>query len=373
MISSRRLAFFLLLGLMLFPLSAFAQFDVSPTNVYQPPGDPSCLTFTVYGAPYAVVDFEVYYPSGGPVYWNGLQLDFNGQTYGCIDAGWEVGPYTITAVNFNGNWYPVSGGFTINPAPPPPPVIYAVGSGCDNWDCVMATGLRFHTDSYVQVYSTDWLHSEIHYGDAWGMSPPLWIGNGETDWLAFQLTDPDIRASFGWNGVYFRVVNYDGSSTPWTWVGVAPPTVTSATPTCADLYCIQFDGFFPLNAFVPLTVPGGSGEWLPDPYTDYVVTATQITFRLNPSVRYTYDTVGLNAWVANFAIMNWNGPYFLPPVDRAVIGHVEAIVGNAPNYSLAGWACAKTLAGSIQVHVYVGGPYLGGGTFAFWGNGGCRQ
>jgi hypothetical protein len=90
-----------------------------------------------------------------------------------------------------------------------------------------------------------------------------------------------------------------------------------------------------------------------------------ISLVLNPGARPTYDTAGLDAWVANALFPNWSGGYYLPPKDRSIIGHVDGIAPGVP-YNLQGWACEKSYAGSIDVHVYVGGP-AGSGAFAFAG------
>jgi hypothetical protein len=88
----------------------------------------------------------------------------------------------------------------------------------------------------------------------------------------------------------------------------------------------------------------------------------------NPSVQYVYDTVGLDAYVVNPLLGNWsNTKVYLPPVDRAVTGNIDGIVQYGVQYYINGWACAKTYAGSIDVHVYLGGYAGGGGTLAFAG------
>jgi hypothetical protein len=142
--------------------------------------------------------------------------------------------------------------------------------------------------------------------------------------------------------------------------------VTSVTPSCSDLYCLTINGIFPTDAWVDFRF-GWSGEVIPNSYTDLVATPSQITLRLNPNVRYNYDTTGLYMWVVNGALPNWSGGDYIPPVDRAVTGNIDGIGGGGQQYYLSGWACAKTQATSIDVHVYVGGPYGGGGTLVFTG------
>jgi hypothetical protein len=93
-----------------------------------------------------------------------------------------------------------------------------------------------------------------------------------------------------------------------------------------------------------------------------------MTFRLNPSIRHVYDTEGLWVLIVNQTLPNWTNGDYAPPVDRAVIGSVEGVGGGGQQFYLSGWACAKTQPTSIDVHVYVGGPAGGGGTFAFSGN-----
>jgi hypothetical protein len=84
-------------------------------------------------------------------------------------------------------------------------------------------------------------------------------------------------------------------------------------------------------------------------------------------VHYAFDTAGLDVWVVHPTLHNWSNGYDVPPVDRAITGNIDSITLSGYQYFINGWACAKTYAGSIDVHVYVGGPAGGGGTFAFSG------
>lgn len=86
---------------------AFAQVSVWPAEIYNAPGTPSCATFTVENGWWQVVDFEIWYPWGGPVFWNNVQLDGNGQFTNCSDGGWATGQYVVTGVVYWG-WYYVS-------------------------------------------------------------------------------------------------------------------------------------------------------------------------------------------------------------------------------------------------------------------------
>jgi hypothetical protein len=247
----------------------------------------------------------------------------------------------------------------------PPPIIYGLGPGCDNWDCIWVGGRNFEPYSRLIVASANWGYQETYYGPAWQTWPPLNVSE-DGWWLSLQIVDANLRSAFGGDGVYVLVLNSDGNASSWAWVQSLPPTIASATPSCADFYCITFTGSFPQNAYVDFRIPGTS-EVLPNAYSDLVVTSTQITLRLNPSARSVFDTSGLNAWVVNPALANWSSLYYLPPVDRSVIGWFSGVSHQGANHYLYGWACAKTFPGSIDLHVYVGGPAGGGGTFAFSG------
>lgn len=361
MITSRRLLLLLwVLGIFAVGLPAYGQsYDLSPTDLYKPPGA-SCTSVWIQP-----------YPIPVPAY---LEID-SGAAYfaegqNCIDENWAEGWHNITAIVYDlggyYDWYAASGGFNVYPAPPPSPVIYTAGAGCDNWDCIWIQGTNFHGDSKVAVCTASCVYGEWHYGPDFQMSPPLNVYLEESPQrMTLHIEDPNLAGSFGWNGLYINVVNSDGGESGWQLVTVAAPTITSGGPTCADLYCIYLNGEFPLSAYVDFRIPGQS-EILSNAYTDLVVTASQITLRLNPNARYAYDTTGLNAWVVNPSVANWSNGYYLAPVDRRITGFIEGISQQGSNYFLYGWACAKTYPGSIDVHVYVGGP-AGGGTFAFSG------
>ena len=98
---------------------ALAQVNVSPGEIYNPPGAPSCVTFTVDYAAWEVVHLGIRYPSGGdPVWWTYIQLDGNGQFTNCSDGNWPVGQYAVVGVvrwgwYFVGTWTP----FYVHPSP----------------------------------------------------------------------------------------------------------------------------------------------------------------------------------------------------------------------------------------------------------------
>jgi hypothetical protein len=351
MIASRRILFFFLVtaGFLLLPLSAFAQVSVDPSELYWPPGEPSC-GYLWYD--YAPGYLEVYTPGGGPEYWWVDEYE----TYFCVD-GWPEGTYDFGSAQLT-----VYGG----PPPPPPPFINDASTTCDNWDCISISGGNFHLDSRVLVCTASCVNSEMHYGPALGMSPPMNVDLGSNpQGITLHLEDPNVAGSFGQNGLYVKVYNSDGTeSAGWRYVTVAAPTITSGGPTCADFYCIYFNGDFPLSAYVDFRIPGQSQ--IINDYTDLVVTSTQITLRLNPSMRSIYDTTGLDAWVVNPSVGNWSSKYYLAPLDRSVIGNFDGIVQSGSRYYLSGWACARTYSGSIDVHVYAGGP-AGQGSFVFSG------
>jgi hypothetical protein len=129
---------------------------------------------------------------------------------------------------------------------------------------------------------------------------------------------------------------------------------------------MTISGSFPAGAWVDFRL-SWTGEVVPNAYTDLVVTPTQITLRVNPAYRHNWDTAGLYLWVVNGVLPNWSGGTYVPPVDRAVIGNIDGVGGGGQQYYLSGWACAKTQSASLYVEAYVGGPYGGGGTLAFWG------
>jgi hypothetical protein len=65
--------------------------------------------------------------------------------------------------------------------------------------------------------------------------------------------------------------------------------------------------------------------------------------------------------LTNYLIGN-SGAFTVPSVDRSVTGFISGVVLENQQYYLQGWACAKTYSGSIDVHLYAGGP-AGSGTF----------
>jgi hypothetical protein len=249
--------------------------------------------------------------------------------------------------------------------PPPAPVVSASGAGGDNWDWIWASGANFAPDSRVVVAGENWAYGQWYYASNWQMSPVVNV-SPDGQWLGLQVTDPNLRALFGWGGVYMLVVDPAGQNSGWVLVQSPQPVVTSVTPSCSDSYCMTISGSFPASASVGFRL-SWTGEVVPNAYTDLVVTPTQITLRVNPAYRQDWDTAGLYLWVVNGVLPNWSGGTYVPPVDRAVIGNVDGVGGGGQQYYLGGWACAKTQATSIDVHVYVGGPAGGGGTMVFSG------
>jgi len=360
----RHTALFFFLAGILSPLPAFAQLPlwlaVSPEDIYKPPNAPSCYTIAVGNGAYMTIDFEYIGPWGYDVVYGWPTLDENGQAYICADENATEGQYTFLSVrNSEYPWFvlPVWAQVTVHAAPPsPPPVVNGYGPSCDNWDCIWATGYSFMPDSRVIVVSPDWAHQESYYGLAWGAWPPLSV-NAEGDRFELQLQDSDIKHAFGSGGVYFLVVNGDGTTSAWNTVGGPPPAVYSASPTCSDLYCLSFSGSFPLNAYVDIRTPAGF-ETIPDAYTDLSVTPTQITLRLNANARQVFDTTGLRAWVVNPALQNWSSDSYFAPLDRSVVGRIDGVDQQGSDYYIYGWACARTFAQSIDVHFYAGGSFL---------------
>jgi len=145
-------------------------------------------------------------------------------------------------------------------------------------------------------------------------------------------------------------------------VHIAQPLIESANPSCADLYCISISGSFPQSSYIDFRPPNGS-DLIPNAYTDLVVTPFQITLRLTPAARYIYDTLGLRMWVVNPTIANWSSEAYLAPVDRSVTGWIGGVSQQESGSYVYGWACARTHAESIDIHVYAREP--GGDAFLF--------
>jgi hypothetical protein len=360
---SKRIGFLTFLLWLVIPGAAFGQtpywVDVSPGAVYQAPGSPSCFTITVGGVAYTIVDLEYYFEYSGPNY-VAIGLDGNGQAQICVDASIPAGLYEFTGVQneYYPGWVSIYASIYISPAPPPAPVIYGLGPGCDNWDCIWVSGANFQQDSIVYVYSADWSTYQVFWGPAWGYSPAMWVN---IPYLAFQLTDPTLLNSFGHDGVYVLVVNPNAGASNWAWTRSGSPVISSAVPGCIDGYCITLTGAFPLDAVVDFRIPG-QPDVIPNAYSDLNVTATSISLRLNPSVRHDFDVSGLNAWVVNPPLANWSDGFYVPPVDRNITGNIDGITLAGLQYYINGWACARTYAASVDVWIYVGGP-AGTGTW----------
>ena len=337
--------------------------DISPGTVYKPPADPSCFTITVGDGAFMTVDLEYYLQGSGPQYVFGWPaLDGNGQAQICIDASTLEGHYEFTGVrNSELYWESFVPAYSVLDVISTPPVIYALGPGGDNWDAIWIVGARFLPDSYVYVVSPGWSSYQVIWGPAWGWSPGLWV-SPDGSLITLQVTDPAVRNAFGNSGAYVAVMSGDGTASQWAYTQSPPPVISSGGPGCDDGYCIWLTGYFPLDATVDLRIPGESNV-LSNAYSDLNVASTGLTLRLDPSVRHAFDVSGLNAWVVNPLLGNWSGGYFVPPVDRAINGSIDGIVRSGLEYDVNGWACAKTYPGSIDIHVYVGGPAGGGGTF----------
>jgi hypothetical protein len=370
---STRFGLLTLLLVLLIPSTSYGQswMYVSPGEIYQYPGEPSCYTITVGDGAYMMVDLEYYYEGGGPYYAYGWSsLDSYGESMVCVDAGTPAGAYVFTGIR-NSYYYwepftPVYATLNVNvPSLPPSPVIYGLGPGCNNWDCIWIGGANFQQDSVVHVFSHDWSEIQTFWGPAWGYSPALVV---DVPYLALQLTNPALLSSFGTYGVHVLVANPGGVTSAWVWTQAAPPAINSAGTGCEDGYCLQFAGTFPLNAVVDFRLPG-QPDVIPNAYSDLSVTSTFISLRLSPGVRHDFDVNGLYAWVVNPPLANWSDAYYIPPVDRAVIGHVDGVVLSGPQYYVSGWACSKNYVGSIQVEFVIGGGGEGAPAFSGIANG----
>jgi hypothetical protein len=359
----KRIAFLTFLLWLVIPDSAFGQIPewlyVSPSEVYQPPEDPFCYTITVGGGEYMTVNLEYYYEGGGPYYVYGWpSLDGNGQAQVCVDSSMPAGFYQFTGVQNSQYPYfftPIYATLTVYPASRP--VIYGLGPGCDDWDCIWVGGANFQQDSYVYVYSDDWSTYQVFWGPAWGLSPAMWM---DLPYLAFQITDPALLSSFGNYGVHVLVVNPGGVTSDWAWTRSGPPVITSGAAGCADGYCITLTGAFPLDAVVDFRVPG-QPDVITNAYSDLSVTPTTISLRLNPGARHDFDVSGLNAWVVNPLLANWSDGYYISAIDKNITGNIDGITLSGVYY-INGWACAKTYEESVDVWIFAGGP-AGTGTW----------
>jgi len=370
LISRRTIFLFLLIGSSI-PLSAFGQsipmsLDISPGIVHQQ-GWPTCYTVSVGNGENMTIDVLYTYDHGEPQEIQGwLSLDGWGQATACIDANTAAGHYEFIGVGNNQEWWwGYTSVFASLDVMSPPPIVSALGPGCDNGDCVWIVGSRFQQDSRVYVYSWDWSAAQVFWGPSFGQSPAMWVA-GDGTVIVFQITNPAVLSSFGNGGIHVLVLNSDESTSSWVGTQSPPPTIGNGGPGCDDRYCIWLTGSFPLNAVVDFRIPGHP-DVIPNAYSDLTVTPTYLSLRLNPAVRHDFDVSGLTAWVVNPPLSNWSNGYYIPAVDRAVIGNVDGVVQSGLQYFLNGWACARTYSGSIAVHVYVGGPYGGGGTLAFSG------
>jgi hypothetical protein len=118
-----------------------------------------------------IVDLEYYFEYTGPNYF-AVGLDSNGQAQICVDTSIPAGLYEFTGVQneYYPGWVSVYANLYVYPAPPPAPVIYGLGPGCANWDCIWVGGANFQQDSIVYVYSADWSTYQVFWGPAWGYS-----------------------------------------------------------------------------------------------------------------------------------------------------------------------------------------------------------
>ncbi|HEX4999922.1 MAG TPA: hypothetical protein VFY29_17005 [Terriglobia bacterium] len=199
----------------------------------------------------------------------------------------------------------------------PAPLIYSLGSGCDNWDCVWISGADFASDSRVEIVSADGSAGETRYGPAWQLSPTVDIAP-EGDFLSFQITDPVLLNWFGGidkSGIYARVVNSDGSASAWAWAQAPAPVITGGGLSCADLRCVWLAGMFPLNAWVDFRLPDQS-DVLPGAYANLQVEPELMTLRLNPEVWPQFDVSGFRAWAVTGLFPNWSSDYYVAPAPR---------------------------------------------------------
>jgi hypothetical protein len=162
----RAFLLFVLMGI-LTPTVMHAQIPwslwVSPDSIYKPPGN-TCYTITVDGGANMTLDLEIIFPWGFDTVYGWPTLDADGQAYICGDENTVEGTYIFTGVRnsefpwwgFSPIWTPIYVYPAPAPPPPPPPpppdppTISALGSGCENWDCIWAVGSHFKPDSRDQ-------------------------------------------------------------------------------------------------------------------------------------------------------------------------------------------------------------------------------
>src|SRR4030095_15110004 len=148
----------LLLILTLHPSPLRAQIPswlaVTPDSIEKPPGN-ACFTIIVGDGAYMTVDLGVRLPSGSEeIFYASLTLDGNGEGNMCANESTEEGLYIFTGVqnseySFFGlvpTWAPLW--INAAPAPPPPPpsapALTALGTACENWDCIWGVGANFN-------------------------------------------------------------------------------------------------------------------------------------------------------------------------------------------------------------------------------------
>lgn len=102
--------------------------------------------------------------------------------------------------------------------------------------------------------------------------------------------------------------------------------------------------------------PGGSNFRfaIPVPAASEEMAAGQTIWVLAASNQYDYEGYYLYAWIANSGNMSYP--------DNRITGYIDSVTYGGGVVTVSGWACARGVAQSTSVHVYVGGP-AGSGTF----------
>jgi len=200
--------------------------------------------------------------------------------------------------------------------------------------------------------------------------------------------NPSIRHDFDVSGLNAWVVN--PPLVNWSYGFYIPPVDKNITGNIdgITLSGIQYyiSGWacaknYPASVDVWIYVggPAGIGTWLgsgtanlnSEPAVAAACNSTGSQYRFSVpipnSITQSYGgqaiyVHGISPFGLTSYLLGNSGAFTVPAVDRGVTGFISGIVLENQQYYLRGWACAKTNPGSIDVHVYAGGP-AGSGTF----------
>jgi hypothetical protein len=259
----------------------------------------------------------------------------------------------------------------------PPPVVYSGDAGCDDLYCIWLSGIfplnagvdfRPHGQSNVlnnaynglgvtQSLITLGLNVGTHYTyDTAGLD--AWVVNALfPNWSGGYYLPPKDRSVVGHvDGIVPGLQYYLQG---WA---------------CAKTYASSID------VQVYVGGPAGSGtlaftgtaNQTSEAGVNSFCSATGTHYRFSLPIPYTvtqqyggqsFYVHGVSpAGLAN-SLLSGSGSVSVPAVDHSITGLITGVVVQNGQYHLQGWACAKGYAGSVDIHLYVGGPAGGGGTF----------